>query len=157
MKNNGTPRATSIFILTFDERALPDNVEIGYKICDVREYNPRPRRCYNCQNLGHGSKRCRTHGILSHRTRYLNHIKTREKLSYKESKRIATKTLIGPTNTFANAVRCGLPDNIRTFSSSQIQTQYSKKDRPQQRSTPGSQQQPTAHNQQEQDQATQQN
>ena len=38
MKNNGTPRATSIFILNFDACSLPDNVKIGYKICDVREY-----------------------------------------------------------------------------------------------------------------------
>ena len=47
MQNNGTPRATGIFILTFDACALPDNVKIGYKICDVREYISRPRRCYN--------------------------------------------------------------------------------------------------------------
>lgn len=49
-----------VYILTFESCSLPENVAIGWTRCSVREYVPRPRRCFKCQRFGHGAKTCRS-------------------------------------------------------------------------------------------------
>lgn len=48
-----------IYIITFQSTQLPSHVCVGWTRCSTRLYVPRPRRCYNCQSFGHGSKTCR--------------------------------------------------------------------------------------------------
>ena len=38
---------TSIFIVTFESCILPREVTIGWSRCQVREYIPKPRQCFN--------------------------------------------------------------------------------------------------------------
>jgi len=59
-KINNEQMPTNIYILTFDACTLPEKVYIGWKDFDVREYIPRPRRCFKCQGYYHGSKNCRS-------------------------------------------------------------------------------------------------
>lgn len=47
------------FILTFDTAHIPEKVKLGWNELEVREYIPRPRRCFQCQVFGHGGKSCR--------------------------------------------------------------------------------------------------
>ena len=72
-KIGGGLQDTHIYIITFDACNLPQDIRIGWTRCPVREYIPRPRRCYKCQAFGHGSKTCRsvedicvTCGLTSH-------------------------------------------------------------------------------------------
>ena len=58
-KNGNSLESTNIFIVTFDACHLPEKIWIGWTDCDVREYIPRPRRCYKCQGFGHAKTRCR--------------------------------------------------------------------------------------------------
>ena len=58
-KANGSLENTNIYILTFDLCTLPRDVFIGWTRCEVREYIPRPRRCFKCQEFRHGSRACR--------------------------------------------------------------------------------------------------
>ena len=67
--------STNVYILTFDLCTLPESVSIGWRDCDVREYMPRPRRCFKCQGFQHSSTNCRSNnsycvncGMESHGT-----------------------------------------------------------------------------------------
>ena len=51
---------TNIYILTFDRCILPKEVFIGWTRCEVKEYIPRPRRCFKCHAFNHGGKACRS-------------------------------------------------------------------------------------------------
>jgi len=59
-KENGVLVNMPLYIVTFDTCNLPQEVTIGWTRCPVREYIPRPRRCYKCQGFGHGAKTCRS-------------------------------------------------------------------------------------------------
>ena len=48
-----------VYILTFGKTHLPEKIAIGWTKCNVRQYIPRPRRCFKCQKFGHGAKTCR--------------------------------------------------------------------------------------------------
>ena len=52
-------------ILTFKSRKLPEQIEAAWFKFKVREYIPRPRRCYHCQAFGHvvGSCRVKVQGL----------------------------------------------------------------------------------------------
>ena len=50
---------SSLYILSFECNDLPEEVKIGWTILPVREYIPRPRRCFKCNRWGHGSNTCR--------------------------------------------------------------------------------------------------
>ena len=50
---------TNIYILTFNMNTIPEEVNIGWNKCKVREYVPRARRCFNCMGFQHSSKNCR--------------------------------------------------------------------------------------------------
>ena len=54
--NRHTP--TDLYVLTFGKPTLPSEVKIGYIKCDVRTYVPNPRRCFKCQQYGHGKNNC---------------------------------------------------------------------------------------------------
>lgn len=58
-KKDGQLTPTPIYIITFNCSKLPENIRIGWTQCSVRQYIPKPRRCFNCQRFGHGSKTCR--------------------------------------------------------------------------------------------------
>jgi len=58
----GQLQPTNIYIVTFNLCHLPKDVHIGWTKCEVREYIPRPRRCFNCQGFGHGGRSCRQDG-----------------------------------------------------------------------------------------------
>ena len=59
-KFNGVDMNTPIYIVTFKLNHLPKEVSIGWTKCKVKEYVPRPRRCFKCQRYGHGGKACRS-------------------------------------------------------------------------------------------------
>jgi len=61
-KINGVYQHTNLYILTFDACQLPKYVSIGWSQCEVREYIPRPRRCFKCHRFGHGIRTCRQEG-----------------------------------------------------------------------------------------------
>lgn len=46
-------------MMTFEEEKLPERVFLGYMSYYVREYTPKPLRCYNCQRFGHTAPNCR--------------------------------------------------------------------------------------------------
>ena len=49
----------NIYILTFNCNTLPEEITIGWNKCRVRQFIPRPRRCFKCQGFQHSSKNCR--------------------------------------------------------------------------------------------------
>ena len=53
-----TPQPT--LILTFDSRRLPEKIDAAWFKFKVKEFIPRPRRCYHCQAFGHVMGSCRT-------------------------------------------------------------------------------------------------
>ena len=52
-----TPQPT--LILTFNSRKLPDRIEAAWFNYKIKEYIPRPRRCFHCQAFGHVMRSCR--------------------------------------------------------------------------------------------------
>lgn len=58
-KIDGQQILNNIYILTFNSCHLPEDVNIGWNKCRVREYIPQPRRCFKCQGFQHSSKNCR--------------------------------------------------------------------------------------------------
>jgi len=58
-KIDGQLRNLDTYLLTFDSCYVPQDVKIGWTKLDVREYIPKPRRCFNCQQWGHGARTCR--------------------------------------------------------------------------------------------------
>ena len=58
-KRQGVEVPSNILILTFGTPQLPKEVKIGYMIEKVRLYIPNPRRCFNCQDYGHGKDSCK--------------------------------------------------------------------------------------------------
>lgn len=46
-------------LLDFEEEMLPKKVTLGFWSYSVREYVPKPMRCYNCQRFGHTAKYCK--------------------------------------------------------------------------------------------------
>jgi len=51
--------AATLYIVTFDNCTLPKEVKIGWTKLEVREFIPRPRRCFQCQRWGHSAGTCR--------------------------------------------------------------------------------------------------
>ena len=49
---------TSIYIVTFECCHLPQEITIWWTRCLVREYIPKPRRCFKCHKFGHGRVTC---------------------------------------------------------------------------------------------------
>lgn len=58
-KVNGEQIPNNIYILTFNSCNLPEEINIGWNKCRVKEYIPKPRRCFKCQGFQHSSKNCR--------------------------------------------------------------------------------------------------
>ena len=58
-RRDDTVRRTELYILTFDQCNIPEHVKIGWTKLKVREYIPKPRRCFQCQRWGHGAATCR--------------------------------------------------------------------------------------------------
>ena len=48
---------TNRFVITFNTTKVPSEVKIGYLIFKVRLYIPNPRRCFKCQQYGHGASK----------------------------------------------------------------------------------------------------
>ena len=59
-KVNGINTSTNIYIVTFNACELPAEITIGWTRCIVKEYIPKPRRCFGCQRFGHGMRTCRS-------------------------------------------------------------------------------------------------
>ena len=57
-KRNGLLIPTNGFILTFNSPKLPTHVKVAYMNCKVKPYIPQPVRCFQCQKLGHHTKKC---------------------------------------------------------------------------------------------------
>lgn len=56
-KRDGVLKDTTAVILQF-EKVLPRSVQMGYINFNVREYIPKPLRCFACQRMGHIAKQC---------------------------------------------------------------------------------------------------
>ena len=52
------PEKTHTYIFTFDRPNIPKTVKIGVLREKVRLYIPKPRRCFKCQQYGHGQNNC---------------------------------------------------------------------------------------------------
>ena len=50
---------TGTFFLTFDAPTLPKYIFLGFERFDVTPYIPLLRRCFKCQQFGHGARTCR--------------------------------------------------------------------------------------------------
>ena len=59
-KVNGTLVDSPRLLLTFDVPQLPSELYAGYVPLEVRQFVPRPRRCFKCQVYGHQAKNCRS-------------------------------------------------------------------------------------------------
>ena len=46
-------------VLDFEEEVLPKKVTLGFLSYTIREYIPKPMRCYNCQRFRHTAKTCK--------------------------------------------------------------------------------------------------
>lgn len=57
-KRNKILTDTGTFIVNFDCTTLPETMIIGWIDFEVREYIPRPRRCFKCQRFSHSSNTC---------------------------------------------------------------------------------------------------
>ena len=58
-KVNGVPSPLPNLILTFDSTTLPDMLEAAWFRYKVKQFIPRPRRCFYCQRFGHVLESCR--------------------------------------------------------------------------------------------------
>ena len=58
-KVHGERLSTSIYLLTFESCVVLQEVTIGWALCPVREYIPKPRRFFKCHKFGHGRLTCR--------------------------------------------------------------------------------------------------
>lgn len=56
---DGVRKDSELVILEFEEEVLPKNVTLGFLSYGVREYVPKPMRCYNCQRFGHTAITCK--------------------------------------------------------------------------------------------------
>ena len=50
---------TGTVFLTFDAPTLPESIFFGLERFEVDQYIPLPRRCFKCQQFGHGARACR--------------------------------------------------------------------------------------------------
>jgi len=55
----GMRKDSELVILEFEEEVLPKNLTLGFMSYSVREYVPKPMRCYNCQRFGYTSMTCK--------------------------------------------------------------------------------------------------
>ena len=58
-KTNNNLVDLPIYILTFQSNLLPKFIKVGWTRCSTKQYIPRPRRCFKCQEFGHSIKTCR--------------------------------------------------------------------------------------------------
>ena len=126
--------------MTFYRCVVPKKVFIGWARCKVKQYIPRPRRCFKCHSFNHGSKACKSDISFCIRCGEESHaqkcerpakckniddkhpasatdcfyyklqqealtIKTKEKRSYNEAKKLTTNKMIKPNLTYAAIVQ----------------------------------------------------
>jgi len=65
-KINGILEPLPTYIITFATNQLPEEIKIGWTVCSVQLYIPRPRRCFKCQRFGHGKANCRSTSDICH-------------------------------------------------------------------------------------------
>lgn len=56
---NGTKKDTETVMLEFQGELIPKRVMLGLMSYMVREYIPKPMRCFKCQKFGHVAARCK--------------------------------------------------------------------------------------------------
>ena len=59
INKGGKKVPTGTFFLTFDAPALQKHIFLGFERFEVELYIPAPRRCFKCQQFGHGARTCR--------------------------------------------------------------------------------------------------
>ncbi len=55
----GVRKDSEYVVLDFEDEFLLKKVALGFLSHNVREYTPKPMRCYNCQRFGHTAKVCK--------------------------------------------------------------------------------------------------
>lgn len=58
-RRSGTLKDTNSFVLTFALPKLPASIYVCYNSIQVRQYIPKPVRCFRCQRYGHTSSNCK--------------------------------------------------------------------------------------------------
>lgn len=56
---NGVRQVSESLLLEFEDEMLPNKVSLGYMMYNVREYVPKPLRCFKCQRFGHTALNCK--------------------------------------------------------------------------------------------------
>lgn len=59
MKRGAEKRGTETILIEFDTKVLPEEIFFGVMKYSVREFMPKPMRCYNWQEFGHIAKMCK--------------------------------------------------------------------------------------------------
>ncbi|XP_067275529.1 uncharacterized protein [Pseudorasbora parva] len=50
---------TESVLVEFETKDVPKELYYGFMVYNIREYVPKPMRCYNCQEFGHMAKVCK--------------------------------------------------------------------------------------------------
>lgn len=56
---DGIKQDSESVMLEFEDEILPNKVTLGYMTYNVREFVPKPMRCFNCQRFGHSASTCK--------------------------------------------------------------------------------------------------
>ena len=57
--NKSGYKQNSLSVLLVFDKSMPSEIHIGWLNYKVREYIPKPLRCFKCQRMGHTAQQCK--------------------------------------------------------------------------------------------------